>query len=40
MSLTLKLDTPQARIFPAARRLSNAATMLERSVSRFGQCSR
>ena len=33
MSLTLKLDTPQARIFPAARRLSNAATTPERSVT-------
>jgi hypothetical protein len=37
MSLTLKLDTPQAWILPAARRFSNAATMLERSVSGLGQ---
>jgi hypothetical protein len=33
MSLTLKLDTPQARFFPAARRLSNATTTPERSVT-------
>ena len=32
MSLTLKLDTPQARIFPAVRRFSNAVTMTERSA--------
>jgi hypothetical protein len=29
MSLTLKFDTPQARIFPAVRRFSNAVTMTE-----------
>ena len=33
---TSKLDTPQARIFPAARKLSNAVTATERSISSSG----
>src|SRR5262245_49702199 len=39
-SPTLKLDTPQARIFPAACRSSKALTTWEKSVTPFGQCSR
>ena len=38
MWLTLKLDTPQARIFRAERKFSNAFTTPERSVTPFGQC--
>jgi len=34
----VKFDTPQARIFPFARRLSNAGTMLERLRDLSGQC--
>ena len=33
MSLTLKLETPHARIFPADRNFSNAVTTAERSVT-------
>ena len=40
MSLTLKLETPQARIFPFERKFSNAATTPERSAIPFGQCNR
>ena len=40
MSLTLKLETPHARIFPAARKSSNEATTCERLSSGFLQCSR
>ena len=39
MSLTLKLEAPQARIFPFERKYSKADTTLERSVIPFGQCS-
>ena len=40
MLLTLKLDTPQARIFPAERKPSKAFTTPERSEIPFGQCNR
>ena len=36
----VELDTPQARIFPVARRLSNAAKIAERLAPRIGQCSK
>jgi hypothetical protein len=36
MSLTLKFDTPQARIFPAERRFSKALATPEKSVIPFG----
>ena len=40
MSLTLKLETPHLRIFPAERSFSNAATTLAMLVTPFGQCNR
>ena len=40
MSLTLKLETPQARILPLERKFSKAATTPDRSVIPFGQCNK
>jgi hypothetical protein len=40
ISRTVKLHTPQARIFPFARKLSNAVITLERGTAFCGQCRR